>query len=322
MGATATSQKMTLRFIADNDLMMFTSDEDHRRELLPMAVPGANLKLEVRRLVTGEEPAVLNFLNRQPLRNVAMIGFIRDHGLESERNRGTFYGCFRNGWLIGVALLGHFVILSGPEETLPVFADVARLWHEDEIRVVLGNQETIGLFGRLLKQTSSSPKLPVREAHVLWALTEATDDDIEMLDVRPARLDELEEVTQVHAQAYREQLSVDPLAMDPHGFRQRVQSRVEKGRVWIARDAQGIAFKADVPFDTGEAIYLEGVWVRPELRGAGCGRQMMKALCQLLLQEHHVVCLFSRADDQRAMSFYQRVGFQSLAPYQIIRYES
>jgi ribosomal protein S18 acetylase RimI-like enzyme len=281
---------------------------------------GANLKLEVRRLVTGEEAAVFSFLNRQPLRNVAMIGFILDHGLESERNRGTFYGCFRNGWLVGVALIGHFVVLSGSEETVPVFADVARLWHEPEIRVLLGDPETIEAFGRVLNQPSCGLKVQGAETHLLWLLTQVSGEAIEIEPLRQARIDEAEEVAQAHARAYLEQVGVDPLEQDPQGFRQRVLSRIELGRVWIVRDAKGIAFKADVTFDTGEAIYLEGVWARPELRGSGWGSKAMKALCQRLLSHHHVVCLFSRMDDERAKAFYQRLGFQSLSPYQIVRY--
>lgn len=314
----AAVQKRALRFAADTGAAVGCAESQPNP--VPVAVPGANLKIEVRRLVTGEEPQALNFLNRQPLRNVAMIGFIHDHGLESARNRGTFYGCFRNGWLIGVALIGHFVVLSGSEETVPIFAEVARLWHESEIRLVLGGQETVETFGRMLDRAACSVRAQGAESHLLHALTEVADDAAKIKGLRRARPDEAEDVTQIHARAYQEQIGVDPLTQDPDGFRQRVLTRVEMGRVWIVRDAEGIAFKADVTFDTGEAIYLEGVWARPELRGAGWGSKVMKALCRLLLRDHHVVCLFASTDDQRAKAFYHRVGFQSLSPYRVVRY--
>jgi len=318
MQATGACQKRALRFAADTGAMVGCA-ESHPAPV-PVATPGANLKIEVRRLVTGEETSVLNFLNRRPLRNIALIGFIHDHGLESERNRGTFYGCFRNGWLIGVALIGHFVVLSGTEETVPIFAEVARLWHEPEIRLVLGDQEATEIFHRMLHQSSCALRVQGKESHLLYALTEAADDSVEIKGLRRARPDEADEVAQAHARAYYEQLGIDPLVQDPDGFRQRVLTRIEMGRVWIVRDDEGIAFKADVSFDTGEAVYLEGLWTRPELRGVGWGTQVTKTLCRRLLLVYPVVCLFANTSDQRAKAFYHRLGFQSLAPYHLIRY--
>jgi hypothetical protein len=45
-----------------------------------------------------------------------LIGLIQDHGLESPYHRGQFYGCFRGGWLSGVALVGYRVMMSGDRE--------------------------------------------------------------------------------------------------------------------------------------------------------------------------------------------------------------
>src|SRR5205085_355531 len=44
-------------------------------------------------LTTGQESEVLSFLAVRPVHTVVMAGFIRDNGLASPLNRGTFYGC-------------------------------------------------------------------------------------------------------------------------------------------------------------------------------------------------------------------------------------
>ena len=64
-------------------------------------------KLRTSRLTEDERDEVLEFLSLRPIHTVAMAGFIRDNGLVSELNRGSFYGC-RNaqGQLDGVALVG------------------------------------------------------------------------------------------------------------------------------------------------------------------------------------------------------------------------
>src|SRR5947207_9977377 len=56
---------------------------------------------------------VLNFLGERPLHTVFMASLIRDNGLVSPQNRGSFYAC-RNtqGSLEGVALLGHATVIE------------------------------------------------------------------------------------------------------------------------------------------------------------------------------------------------------------------
>ena len=55
-----------------------------------------------------DECEVLAFLLERPVHTVVMAGLIRDNGLESPFNRGTFYACRDSaGRLEGVALVGH-----------------------------------------------------------------------------------------------------------------------------------------------------------------------------------------------------------------------
>src|SRR3954468_21448206 len=55
-----------------------------------------------------DEGEVLDFLAERPVHTVVMAGLIRDNGLESPFNRGTFYACRDSaGSLAGVALIGH-----------------------------------------------------------------------------------------------------------------------------------------------------------------------------------------------------------------------
>src|SRR2546423_708340 len=60
-----------------------------------------------------EREEVLAFLAERPVHTVCMAGLIRDNGLESEHNRGTFYACrSARGRLEGVALVGHATLLD------------------------------------------------------------------------------------------------------------------------------------------------------------------------------------------------------------------
>src|SRR5437868_8193667 len=85
--------------------------------------------LTVAPLTDADESETLAFLSAQPVHTVIMSSFIRDNGLESPLNRGTFYGC-RNarGQLVGVALIGHATLVETADDN--AFASFARLARE------------------------------------------------------------------------------------------------------------------------------------------------------------------------------------------------
>ena len=79
-------------------------------------------------LIEENKAEVLRFLAERPLHNVVMSGFVRDNGIESWLNRGTFYGCRDDlGNLEGVALIGHAMFIDARSgEALGVFARLAQ----------------------------------------------------------------------------------------------------------------------------------------------------------------------------------------------------
>jgi len=88
----------------------------------PAAASSAALAAHV--LTTGEESEVLSFLSARPVHTVIMASFIRDNGLVSPLNRGTFYGCRdEEGRLVGVALIGHATLVeTESDDALAAFA--------------------------------------------------------------------------------------------------------------------------------------------------------------------------------------------------------
>ena len=278
-------------------------------------------KIKARRLVVGEEPQVLEFLNLQPLKNVQMVGLLRDHGLESQYHRGTFYGCFSGACLVGVALIGHHVLLSGSPQAIIIFARIARFLHKQEISLVLGEDDAVRNFHGILSQSLRHPNTCQSESQLLFVLTGVDGAVEELKGLRLAEAGEVDEVAQLHAAACLEQNGVDPSVGDPIGFRQRVRARIEMGRTWILRDRhQQIIFKTEIANKTDQIAYLEAVWTKPDVRSHGIGHQALSDLCQRLLKQHQVVSLFVDAEEHRLISFYLSIGFKLLAPFRVIRY--
>jgi predicted GNAT family acetyltransferase len=289
-------------------------ESQQRRRRVPV-----NDKLEIRRLLSGDERQALSFLGQQPLKNSIMIGLITDHGLESQANRGNFYGCFLQNQLIGMTLLGHCILLSGNRETIKRFAQLVCLMDVSQVRMILGEAGITDSFHRYLERISSGLTVNQIVAQQMLVLTEMPSANHCAGELRRARADELDQVARMNAEAYFELNGVDPAAKDPKGFRERVLSRIEMGRVWVVNDASGIAFKVDIVSLTDEAVYLEGILTRSDLRGAGLGSAALGALCVQLLQHHKAICLFANADNQSLLSFYGRIGFAPFASYRLMR---
>src|SRR3712207_6404639 len=93
-----------------------------------------------------DEREVLAFLAERPVHTVVMNGYIRDNGLESPFNRGTFYACRdAEGLLQGVALIGHAMFVEArTEEALEAFARLAQ--RHRSTHMLLGEQDVIRRF--------------------------------------------------------------------------------------------------------------------------------------------------------------------------------
>src|SRR6476646_5855514 len=90
----------------------------------PAPTPARSLRVQA--FSNGHQDEVLAFLAQRPIHTVFMSGLIRDNGLVSFCNRGTFYGCRdRQDRLTGVALIGPKTVIEAREQpALDVFADI------------------------------------------------------------------------------------------------------------------------------------------------------------------------------------------------------
>src|SRR5256714_14760538 len=78
-------------------------------------LPEADVSVTTYPLTEDEREEVLAFLSERPVHTVCMAGLIRDNGVESAHNRGTFYGCRNSeGRLEGVALVGPPTLAQPP----------------------------------------------------------------------------------------------------------------------------------------------------------------------------------------------------------------
>jgi GNAT superfamily N-acetyltransferase len=290
-------------------------------EGLTLAAPAgeraaAGEALSVRALCQGEEAEVLEFLGARPLHTVYMAGFIRDNGLVSPLNRGTFYGCRnRSGELAGVSLIGHVTqIETRNGEALRALACAAQGC--PSAHVIMGEQEQIRAFWNCYGEAGQALRLACRE--LLLEQCRPIERDEELTELRLATAAELEQVVPVQAEMAVAECGVNPLKVDPAGFRERYMRRIGRGRVWVSIKDGELAFKADIMAETPEAVYLEGIYVNPLERGKGFGRRCLRQLGRRLLSRSRSICLLVNEQNSEAHSFYYRAGYELRAFYETI----
>lgn len=262
------------------------------------------------------ETEVLDFLLARPVHTVGMVGFISDNGLVSDLNRGTFYGCRnRRGELEGVALIGHATLMeTRTDRALQAFAEVAR--NCSNKHMIMGEQERIQEFWAYYCTGPQQMRHACRE--LLYQITWPVEAYEEVPGLRLATLADIELIMPLHAEMALAESGVNPLEVDPIGFRERCARRIEQGRTWVWIENNELIFKTDVISETPEVTYVEGVSISKAYRSQGYGLRCLSQLVRTLLIRTKSICLLVNDDNVSAKALYEKAGFKFKGQYDTV----
>jgi len=259
-------------------------------------------------LTDADREEVTSFLNIRPVHTVVMASFIHDNGIDSELNRGTFYG-YRNseGDLKGVALLGHATLIEAhTEEAMFAFASKAKS-DRVAINLIMSEHEDALKFWQFYA-SASEPRMTCTELLFETAFPMLVRDC--EWNLRTARADELEQIAEAHAEVCFIETGNDPMVRDRDGFLQRVARRIEMGRTFVVFENGKLLFKADVIAEAEGIVYLEGVYVSSECRGQGIGSKCLSKLTLMLMERCEKVCMLSNVRFEHAHKSFQKAGYR------------
>ncbi len=256
---------------------------------------------------------MLAFLSRRPIHTVFMSGLIRDNGLISFGNRGTFYGGRDTaGQLIGVALIGLKTVLEARNEiALEVFADLTP--NNLRAHLIRGEHDQIACALRKYAETGRQPRQLSSELLLEQAAPKMGTNG--QSNLRMAGREDLESVVLINAALGLEETGVDPLLSDRPGMLSRTARRVDQGRVWVLVENGRMIFKADIIAETPETVFLEGIYVQPDLRRQGYALRCMTQLARNLLVRVPSICLVVNEENRAAQAFYSKAGYQVRSAY-------
>ena len=280
----------------------------------PLGIPRAPITPQPLALAHTRE--VLAFLALRPLHTVSLMSLIRDNGLVSPANRGTFYGCRdEQGRLEGVALIGHATLVEArTDRALVACAHLARRCVNTHM--IMGEQHSVAAFWENYADTGERFRLACRELLFELRCPVAVGEAVPGL--RLATLDDLDLIAPVQAEMAFAESGVNPLASDPEAFRRRCARRIEQGRTWVLVAEGRLVFKAEIQSETPEMIYLEGIYVAAGLRGQGFGQRCLSKLARTLLERVPALCLLVNEQNREAHALYRKVGFRYRGLYDTI----
>ncbi len=237
-----------------------------------------------------------------------MTSFIDDNGIESELNRGRFFG-YRNGagMLEGVALIGHSTLVETRSvDALKALAISARRT-DTPIHLIISSGDNATRFWNYPNGTKA-PRHTCTEALFEIGFPFAVQNcERTISNARPAHL---MQVAKAKAEVTFIECGVDPLVRDREGFLKRVARRIDQDRVFVVMDGDDLVFKAEIIAETENTMYLEGVYVSPNHRGIGIGSKCLSALAMELPRRAETICLLSNVDFEKAHSSFYKAGFR------------
>ena len=247
--------------------------------------------------------AILEYCAEDPVERV----FLED---VARRGLGRFNAIEEGGRIVALCHSGANVVPSG--RGCGAFANVAV---RARARMLIGEQRAVSELWDAARK-----RLPAvredRPGQPVYRISTAPEPGDTAL--RPAALSDLDLLVPACALAHEGELGIDPLRRDADGFRWRTRAQIEEGRSWIWEEDGVILFKAEASAWTPQAVQLQQVWTDPEARGSGYANRGLRDLIRLLLQQVSIVCLFVRADNERAIRLYDAVGMEHALDYRSV----
>lgn len=129
--------------------------------------------------------------------------------------------------------------------------------------------------------------------------------------IRPAELDRY---LPAAAEMFTEELGVSPYrAAVPGAYRRRVAALIGARRAFGIVEDGAVLFKADLGATSAYTCQVQGVWVRPDLRGRGLGRVGLAGVLRHALTLAPTASLYVNDFNVAARRLYASLGMRQVA---------
>jgi len=266
----------------------------------------------VRPIGREDQPLALEALARNPIRDVFIASRILHDGALTSLGPSPLWGAFDEGRLSGLLHVGpNLVPATDDDAACEALATAAGGLYPT--RMVVGERQTVELLWSLIGPSFPAPR-EVRRHQFVYAVEAGrlvNDPRAPARGVaRLAERSDEDQVLELSAAMYTEEMGENPMARDPDGYRRRVRMLISRGWTYVYEAAGQLQFKMDVGCASNHTAQIQGVYVPPDLRGRGVGATAMSACCELAFDRHPNLSLYVNDFNTPAVALYERIGFQ------------
>ncbi len=272
---------------------------------------------QVRVLGPADRDSFIALAEQDPVVNVFADYRARLTNLDERWLGGQVWGRFEGDDLVAGCHLGaNLVPVQCTPDDVGAFADVA-LRRRGSVGTIVGPSDVVAALWDQLEARWARPReIRSRQPHLELDHRSAVAPDPGVRLTTPADLAALYPAC---VAMYTEEVGVSP-EKDAGGgdlYRARIQQLIGRGWSMASFDDHGVAFKAEVACVTPHAAQVQGVWVRPDLRGQGLAVSGMAAVVAHVLDSGMapVVSLYVNEWNAPARAAYDRVGFEQTATF-------
>jgi ribosomal protein S18 acetylase RimI-like enzyme len=274
--------------------------------------------LRIEELGIGQERGALDFLDRDPVRNLRIIWALRRWGLLDLglAEQGRYLTARGSEGILGILFLNNHGMMR-----LAARGEVARALAERALslwgipHVLAGPEEEVE--GLLSVVDELAHAVEHREEEI--SLTLSARDFIPYWGrAEPAGEDDLDDLV-----GLERMLHVELLGSCAEGWILRSQLRrsLEEASAALVRWDGRAAAKAEIEATTPLADELGGVYTVPELRRRGFAAAACSLVCRASLEGGKMVRLETQRDNAAAAGLYARLGFRELWPHLAVRFQ-
>ena len=272
------------------------------------------IQVQPRVLRAADERAVRSLVHREPVLNCVVDARIRRApDLNPQRLGGYLWGVGEAGEALRAAAFagGNLIPIGADLGALELIAgQLARTGRS--CSSIVGDVESVEVMWPVLSRRWG-PARAVRASQPLLCADAppAVEPDSR---VRRVGSTELARFLPAAIAMFTEELGMSPIGHDAgRGYRARVAELIGSGRAFARFDARGeVEFKAEIAVMSAATAQIQGVWVRPDLRGRGIGTAAMAAVLSYALRLAPTVSLYVNDYNIAGRRLYDRLGMRQI----------
>jgi predicted GNAT family acetyltransferase len=279
-----------------------------------MATLPAEGRWSLRLLSEDDFRGALEFLQRDPLINVYLVSRL----LEERSLAGSQIAIVRfNGAIVLIASLATNIVLAGdPSISEDITASAVSLVADRiltrmlPVRAIISPAHLVETLWTDLRARIDPPTV-VRMNQPIYSIRPRFDYP-DLGTSRYATPRDLEALVPACAAMHKEEVGIDPLERDAHGYRERIRELIDRKRSLIRVVEGTIVSKCEYSAVSPDAVQLMGVWTHPRHRRKGYSHELLREVCGHVFRSGKVVTLFVNDFNTPAIGLYEALGFQRI----------